>query len=429
MVDLSIDTSQISGGDSTIDRSDFLTPFGDVETHLENILNGVQAFDTLLLNATLEPVTIDAGGAATITRSLAEINANSGTTDDLDTITLSAGVPCFIKAAAGDTITIRDNSASGGNIYTVSGDNIVLSGEKVLQVMAVGSNVAVIGDGGSGGGGAGAPVGAQYVTLAADATLTDERVLTPGNELVLTDGGAGGNATLDVNIGSATNKVLASDVLAAGNDRNLIVQAESGVADDLIEVTGLSVGERVYLHASAGDTITVKHNDAGATNKIHLNGNTDAILDEQNPLVLVQVATNVLAQLAQTALMVTAQDGYLPGSEYSTTSGTFVDVDATNVKLDMTLIGGGSVLVLWHFSAFKDTAGTAQFRITDGTNNSPTYYVTNSHGEMLVTLFHVFTGLSAGSTTFKLQYRTSDANTARIRQSILNVIGIEWGAP
>jgi hypothetical protein len=44
---------------------------------------------------------------------------------------------------------------------------------------------------------AGAPVGAQYVTLATDATLTNERVLAvTSGDLTRTDGGAGSNVTL-----------------------------------------------------------------------------------------------------------------------------------------------------------------------------------------------------------------------------------------
>ena len=43
----------------------------------------------------------------------------------------------------------------------------------------------------------GAPVGAQYVVIALDATLTAERVLTgTANQITVTDGGAGGNVTL-----------------------------------------------------------------------------------------------------------------------------------------------------------------------------------------------------------------------------------------
>jgi hypothetical protein len=48
----------------------------------------------------------------------------------------------------------------------------------------------------AGGGGGGAPTGAQYVTLATDATLTGERVLTAGKDITLTDGGAGNALTV-----------------------------------------------------------------------------------------------------------------------------------------------------------------------------------------------------------------------------------------
>jgi len=51
--------------------------------------------------------------------------------------------------------------------------------------------------GSGGGGGGGAPTNAQYVTLATDATLSDERVLAVSSgELTKTDGGAGNNVTL-----------------------------------------------------------------------------------------------------------------------------------------------------------------------------------------------------------------------------------------
>lgn len=51
---------------------------------------------------------------------------------------------------------------------------------------------------GAGGGGGGAPVNAQYLVLALDGTLTDERVFTLAPRLAGTDGGAGGNYTVDL---------------------------------------------------------------------------------------------------------------------------------------------------------------------------------------------------------------------------------------
>ena len=53
----------------------------------------------------------------------------------------------------------------------------------------------------SGGGGGGAPVDAQYLTLAVDATLTQERVLNVTGGVTLTDNGAG--STYDVVVESA----------------------------------------------------------------------------------------------------------------------------------------------------------------------------------------------------------------------------------
>lgn len=47
-----------------------------------------------------------------------------------------------------------------------------------------------------GGGGGGAPTTASYVVISLDATLTQERVLTAGAGITITDGGAGGNVTI-----------------------------------------------------------------------------------------------------------------------------------------------------------------------------------------------------------------------------------------
>lgn len=44
--------------------------------------------------------------------------------------------------------------------------------------------------------GDGAPTDAQYVTLATNATITNERVLTAGVGITLTDGGAGSTITI-----------------------------------------------------------------------------------------------------------------------------------------------------------------------------------------------------------------------------------------
>lgn len=228
------------------------------------------------------------------------------------------------------------------------------------------------------------------------------------------------NGRMGAVYGSPTTKTLASDVLAVGGDRNIVVAAQSGTADNLIEVTGLAVGESVLLRADTGDTITVKHNDAGATVKIYFSADADVILDEQNPLRLTLVATNVLVEDRQPAVsggasVVVGTATHTNGSNYTTSSTSFSDVDATNVKVTVTLNGGGATIVTATFTGNKVTAGSAFFRITDGTNHSAEdgfRFLTSDDGHM--TLVAVFNGLSAGSTTFKLQFRSSDANAAQI---------------
>lgn len=48
----------------------------------------------------------------------------------------------------------------------------------------------------TGGGGGSAPTDASYVVMGLNATLTQERVLTAGSDIAITDGGAGGNVTV-----------------------------------------------------------------------------------------------------------------------------------------------------------------------------------------------------------------------------------------
>ena len=55
--------------------------------------------------------------------------------------------------------------------------------------------------GGSGAGGA--PTDATYVTLSTNATLSNERVLTQGSGITITDAGAGSTVTIATNSASA----------------------------------------------------------------------------------------------------------------------------------------------------------------------------------------------------------------------------------
>jgi len=60
------------------------------------------------------------------------------------------------------------------------------------------------------GGGGGAPTSSQYLTLASDATLSAERVLTASSRVTITDAGANSTATLDIGTGSVVDSYIGS---------------------------------------------------------------------------------------------------------------------------------------------------------------------------------------------------------------------------
>ena len=99
-----------------------------------------------------------------------------------------------------------------------------------------------------------------------------------------------------LSFGAGVIKTLASDIAAAGDDRHLILAAQSSTTDNLIEITGLDVGDEVIIRADAGDTITVKHNDAGATDKIILYNAADIALSGDATLKLAKIASGKVVQ-------------------------------------------------------------------------------------------------------------------------------------
>ena len=72
---------------------------------------------------------------------------------------------------------------SDGTSYLIAGSNITITSSSNGPVTIASS-------------GGGAPTNAQYVTLATDATLSDERVLTAGTGISIVDGGAGSTVTI-----------------------------------------------------------------------------------------------------------------------------------------------------------------------------------------------------------------------------------------
>lgn len=101
---------------------------------------------------------------------------------DGEVLTVVAGVPDW--AAAGTAFTPGDALDLNAGVLDVlyDGTSIQINGSNELEVVP----------------GTVPPPDAEYVVMALSGGLTDERKLTAGDALLLTDGGAGGNALLDV---------------------------------------------------------------------------------------------------------------------------------------------------------------------------------------------------------------------------------------
>lgn len=115
--------------------------------------------------------------------------------------------------------------------------------------------------------GGNAPVGASYLTLATNATLTSERVLTASTGIALTDNGAGNSLDVAVNVNGpaektspvATDFVLGYDVAGTATKKFKITNLPIGSVNNLTEDTSPS---------NSDDYILTYDTSAGANRKV-----------------------------------------------------------------------------------------------------------------------------------------------------------------
>lgn len=118
-----------------------------------------------------------------------------------------------------------------------------------------------------------APVGAQYLVLSADATLTSERRFVAGTGLTAVDGGAGGDYTLNASPGTPAITVVATTPYAASAATFLVVKPSAATI-----VINLPAG---VLDAS----IIVKHGNASLFD-VQVNANGADTIDGQASYLL-----------------------------------------------------------------------------------------------------------------------------------------------
>lgn len=132
MVSLSITTSGIVDG-QVGDAVDFTTPLNELRVHIENTLNGVQAFDAVTVGIA-EALTIASGVITAAKTHVVVDTEGAAATDDLDTINSPAeGKIIFLRIAnTGRTVRLRHGA---GNLRTTTGKHFTLdTTEMVVQL-------------------------------------------------------------------------------------------------------------------------------------------------------------------------------------------------------------------------------------------------------------------------------------------------------
>lgn len=141
------------------------------------------------------------GGGAPVDATYLTLSLNSVLTNER---VLTAGTNIsFVDTGANGTLTI--NAAGGGTASPLTTKGDVWGYSTVNARIPVGADGNVLTADSTQALGlkwaapsSGAPVNAQYVTMALDGTLTSERVLTAGTDITITDGGANGPVTISV---------------------------------------------------------------------------------------------------------------------------------------------------------------------------------------------------------------------------------------
>jgi hypothetical protein len=202
-------------------------------------------------------------GGADVSGSYVTIG-NTGSLPNERALTAGTGLT-LVDAGAGSSVTLGINNnvvaTLSGSVFTgVISASAGISGslQRVgpnLSYLVAGTNVTIVSQsngqiivGAIAGGTGGADVSASYVTIGNTGSLPNERSLTAGTGVLITDGGANANVTLGID-----NNVVAT---LSGSVFTGVVSASAGLSGSLQQVgPGLS-----YLIAGANMIVTSQSN-------------------------------------------------------------------------------------------------------------------------------------------------------------------------
>lgn len=293
-----------------------------------NFINGSNISVTTALSSTLDDrvdVTIAATTSTTANVAIRDEGVAQGDASTIDfvgagvTATVAGGVATVTVSTAG-TVTVKESDGTP----SVSADTIAFDQANGFSVTDNGSGDVTIGFSTT----QFAPTTAQYVTIATDATLANERTLAAGAGLTLTDGGAGAAVTIDVVAASGSNLV------ANANDLDW-----TGVT---VQENAVTAGTRPKMNFIDGSIATVTVADNAGSDRVDVTVDvpSDAFAPKSATYIVqtangTLTAEQALGSLATGVLKNTTTTGVLSiavaGTDYVTPTGTET---LTNKTLD-----------------------------------------------------------------------------------------------